>query len=139
MMDEGIHSVRGFTIKQLDDYIFGRSLYALKFLPTAKGCLPKPEKEASAEEKLEYIACIMFHLGFSDGMKHYCKMAFEEYGADTETIEGEPNEEAFMLSDIKYQLEGLNKSGLEKVLGFIYATKTDIHSTKREGKNNARS
>lgn len=139
MMDEGIHNIHDFTKKQLSDYMLSRSLYALKYLPSVEGSLPKPGKNASAAEKLEYIACTMFQLGFSDGMKHYCKMASEEYGADTEAIEGEPTEEAFMLSDIKYQLEGLNKSGLEKVLGFIYATKTDIKSTKKEGKNNARS
>ena len=139
MMDEGIHSIRGFTEKQFDDYMFSRSLYALKCLPTAKGCLPKPSKKDTAAEKLEYIACMMFCLGFSDGTKHFYTAYADKWGVSKEEIEGEPSEEAFTLSDIKYQLEGLNKTGLEKVLAFIYATRTDTNSVKNGGKNNARS
>ena len=139
MMDEGIHNIRGFTENQISDYVLGRSFYALKVLPTATGSIPKPNKKASAAEKLQYIACTMFQLGFSDGLKHYIKMASEEYGANTEEIEGEPSETAFMLSEIKYQLAEMNKAELEKVLGFIYSTKTETYSTKDGGKHNGRS
>lgn len=131
MMDEGIHNTHGFTKKQISDYVLSRSFYALKVLPTAKGSLPTPNKKASVNEKIEYIACTMFQLGFSDGLKHYAKMASDEYGADAEAIEGEPSEEAFMLSDIKYRLEELNSEGLDKVLCIVTALGKQCQNIKR--------
>ena len=133
MMDEGIHNIHGFTENQISDYVFGRSFYALKVLPTATGSIPKPNKKASAAEKLQYIACTMFQLGFSDGMKHYCKMVVEEWGGDQEQIEGTPNEEALLMSDIKYGLETLNAEGLDKVLCIVTALNKQRKDIKNRG------